>query len=169
MSDFEKVAKAMAGRVGAPWSGGVSRPGVAGATMTFPGGPGVITPEQTIYRGNSYFGLESLTAADNVIPAGATRTLERKPQRSFIPLQFMAPSYIDDLLIVALNINNTNFLANGPTAGMRMSLLSEVSQAMGILWKKISVSSGITIALFNPTAADISFSGAFAGIQLDEE
>lgn len=176
-SEFEQVAAQLAGRVGAPhepgvgapWAGGVQRPGVAGATMQFPGGPGVIVPESTVYKGNSYFSLARLAAADNLVPPNSTESFERKPQRPFIPLQFIAVSYEDDLLIQQISINNTNYMAHDQKSGLPVSLLSEVSQAMGILWKKISVSSGVVSSVHNPTGAAIPFLAGFAGIQLDEE
>ena len=179
MSDFERVAAGMRGRVGAPWAG------VAGPQVVWPppaqngmvGQPAVPTQQQGkpiyynppnwMFGGNSYMSLAKRTPADNTVAASDTRTFKRVPERPFQPLQFMAVSWVQDLLIVQISMNNKNFMSHDSESGMPITLLSEVSQAMGINWATINTSNGVTTQVANTDTSDHQFLAAFSGIQLD--
>jgi hypothetical protein len=178
MSDFERVAAGLrGGRVGAPWAG------VAGPQIVFPpprvGGAAAEVPAQSpsvfytqgqpMYGGNSYFSLTKQDPALNLVPANDSRVFKRIPERRFHPLQFMAVSWIQDLLVVQISMSNKNFMSHDQESGMPITLLSEVSQAMGINWADINTSNGCTTTIFNQTALPLAFMAGFAGIQLDEE
>lgn len=179
MSDFERVAAGMQGRVGAPWAG------VAGSTIVFPppkggvggaaqqvaaGPPAVyFTQTQPQFGGNSYFSLCKTDAALNTVAANDSRTFKRTPERKFKPLQFMAVSWVQDLLVVQMSMNNKNFMSHDQESGMPITLLSEVSQAMGINWSDISTSNGCSSTIFNKAATAQEFLAGFAGLQLDDD
>lgn len=135
-----------------------------------PGQPPAVyyTEQGPMFGGNSYFSLCKKTAADNEITAGNTRTFKRTPERRFKPLQFMAVSWVQDLLIEQISMNNKNFMSHDQESGMPITLLSEVSQAMGINWSDINTSNGVSVTVFNKDNATQEFLAGFAGIQLDE-
>lgn len=181
MSDFERVAAGMQGRVGAPWAG------VAGTQIVFPpprpgGGVGntalqvpaqtpsvYYTTTQPTFGGNSYLSLARKEASENLVGAGLTRTFKRVPERQFRPLQFMAVSWVQDLMVVQMSMNNTNFMSHDSDSGMPISLISEVSQAMGINWADINTSNGVSATIFNQALTSQQFLAGFAGIQLDAQ
>lgn len=179
MSDFERVAAGMQGRVGAPWAGvaGTSivfppprNGGVAGVQQVSQQSPSVYYTQTTPqFGGNSYMSLARKTAADNEVTSGNTRTFKRVPERLFRPLQFMAVSWVQDLMVVQMSMNNTNFMSHDNDSGMPITLISEVSQAMGINWADINTSNGVSSTIYNQGSTTQQFLAGFAGIQLDAQ
>lgn len=186
-NDFEAVAAELAkGRVGAPWQGQM---GVSGQGIVFPpprpgqtgiGAPALplpagmqqpayyYVPQNPVSGANSYFGLTSTTAADNVINAGVSRSFKRIPEREFQPLQLIFASRVTGILVESISINNVNFMSHSEGYGIPCEWFSEPSQAMGLLWEQIGTSNGCTIKLFNTNNTPVQMVAGFAGIQMSK-
>lgn len=150
------------------------RPGVGGPeirpyrvgapAVEVPGRPGPpVEYSQDAWQsgGNSYFGM-GLT----VIPANQTVPIQRNPIRPFTPLEFRAPSTVQGLEIVQMDIQGVQFFANKQDSGMPIELFSEVSRMLGFEWITIQPDTGIAITVRNLTGAPLNFQGGFQGTQL---
>lgn len=116
--------------------------------------------DQEYLAGNvTWFGLGTA-----VIGAGATVTVEKKPQRPMTPQSFRMPSTTQGLLVSQISIAGTNIFAG--QEGTPQEFFSEVSTAPQLEFPTIDTSTGVQITLINPTGAAIVFSGGFYGTAL---
>ncbi len=116
--------------------------------------------DQEYIAGNvTWFGLGS-----TVIGAGATVTVDKKPQRPMTPQSFRMPSTSQGLLVSQISIAGTNIFAG--QEGTPQEFFSEVSTAPQLEFPTIDTSTGVQITLINPTAAAIVFTAGFYGTAL---
>jgi len=116
--------------------------------------------EQTYVDGNvTWFGLGT-----QVIAAGATAVVDKKPLRPMTPQSFRMPSTTQGLLVSQISISGETPAAGQD--GTPQEFFSEVSTAPQLVFPTINEASGVQITLINPTAANITFSGAFYGTAL---
>jgi hypothetical protein len=184
----------MAGAVGAPWAG-MAGPNILwpppnaaqlqalqqqaqapamGAAQAQQAPPG-LQPQPVFWQpqdfknaANSYFGLSSTTAANNVIPANSSATFKLIPERPFLPLQLIFISRITGILIQQISMSNTNYMSHQNGFGMPVEVFSEPSQVMGLNWGMINTSTGVSLQLFNTNGTDQQMLAGFAGIQLQQ-
>jgi hypothetical protein len=149
------------GRVGSPnvnpYYPGVGLPAVAEQSAQ---GQVNYSPPQYVAGDVTYLGFAATT-----IPAGSTGTIVNvSTQRPFTPQKMGCPSTTIGLLIGQINISGTNLLAN--SLGIPIELFSEVSTFPQILWPTLDTATGVQFVVYNPTAGDLTFSGAFYGTQV---
>jgi hypothetical protein len=98
------------------------------------------------------------------VGAGDTETVTVSTQRPFKPQKMGCPSTTIGLLITQVTISGTNILSNA--LGIPVELFSEVSTFPQINWPTLDTATGVDFTVRNPTAGDLTFSGAFYGTQL---
>lgn len=101
-----------------------------------------------------------------VIPANTPQGIpvNVSTNRPFTPQKMGCPSTVIGLLILQVNVSGTNILANA--LGAPIELLSEVSTFPQVLWPSLDTATGVQFVVGNPTAAALTFSGAFYGPQV---
>jgi hypothetical protein len=105
----------------------------------------------------TWFGIGRTTIATG----GARQTIDKKPQRPMAPQSFRAPSTVQGLLLHEISIAGTNIF--NASEGVPIEFFSEVSTAPQIVFPTIETSTGVQFVVSNPTAGDLTFSGAFFG------
>lgn len=158
----------------APVYPGQVRPGVAGPAVNpyYVGVPAIAeaaapanqqvqySPPQYVAGDVTYLGF-----ASTVITAGSLgTTVNVTTQRPFTPQKMGCPSTTIGLLITQINISGTNLLSN--SLGIPVELFSEVSTFPQILWPTLDTATGVQFIVANPTAGNLTFSGAFYGTQV---
>lgn len=119
-----------------------------------------VSPDQYLGGENTYMGL-----GRTIIPAGSLgTTVPVSIKRSITPQRILCPSNVQNLLIIAINIENTGIFANA--LGVPIELFSEVATNPQIDWPTLDPATGVEFIVANPTLGDLVFSGALYGPQV---
>lgn len=129
-----------------------------------PNGPKVVSYEEAGYKsgGLTYCGFGTTTLSAGAVNFSVTIQV----RRPFLPQLVYCPSTTFGFLVDDFNVEGMGLFANKPNQGMPNELLSEVSNIEQIQWPTLNPSTNGEFLLSNPTAAPLTFSGAFWGTNL---